>query len=139
MCARLSGDAAEVQGATGLRIGLILQGFSSVFVGFVLAISYNWKLTLVGVALLPLVSILSNEVIGLLLLFVKKYLLDCLFCQMVGSIWLEGIISQQSQVNERAAMESATAIATEAVIAIRTVQSLGTYNMFFIHVFKFKV
>lgn len=45
---------------------------------------------------------------------------------MVGSIWLEGIISQQSQANERAAMESATAIATEAVIAIRTVQSLGT-------------
>lgn len=44
---------------------------------------------------------------------------------MVGSIWLEGIISQQSQANERAAMESATAIATEAIIAIRTVQSLG--------------
>lgn len=44
---------------------------------------------------------------------------------MVGSIWLEGIISQQSQINERAAMESATAIATEAIIAIRTVQSLG--------------
>lgn len=56
MCARLSGDAAEVQGATGLRIGLILQGFSSVFVGFIMAISYNWKLTLVGVAFLPLVS-----------------------------------------------------------------------------------
>lgn len=56
MCARLSGDAAEVQGATGLRVGIILQGFSSVFVGFLMAISYNWKLTLVGVAFLPLVS-----------------------------------------------------------------------------------
>ncbi|XP_026315183.1 multidrug resistance protein homolog 49-like isoform X2 [Hyposmocoma kahamanoa] len=103
MCARLSGDAAEVQGATGLRIGLILQGFSSVFVGFIIAICYNWKLTLVGTALLPV---------------------------MVGSIWLEGIISQQSQANERAAMESATAIATEAVIAIRTVQSLGVEKIF---------
>lgn len=60
MCARLSGDAAEVQGATGLRIGLILQGFSSVFVGFIMAISYNWKLTLVGMALLPVVSIVLN-------------------------------------------------------------------------------
>lgn len=48
-----------------------------------------------------------------------------LFSQMVGSIWLEGIISQKSQADERAAMESATAIATEAVISIKTVQSLG--------------
>ncbi|CAH2103160.1 unnamed protein product [Euphydryas editha] len=103
LCARLSGDAAEVQGATGLRIGLILQGTSSVVVGFIMAISYNWKLTLVGTAFLPL---------------------------MVGSIWLEGIISQRSQADERAAMESATSIATEAVVSIRTVQSLGVEKVF---------
>ncbi|XP_013162197.1 PREDICTED: multidrug resistance protein homolog 49-like [Papilio xuthus] len=103
MCARLSGDAAEVQGATGLRIGLILQGTSSVVVGFIMAICYNWKLTLVGTAFLPL---------------------------MVGSIWLEGIVSQKSQTDERAAMESATAIATEAVVSIRTVQSLGVEKTF---------
>ncbi|KAJ2954416.1 hypothetical protein O0L34_g2683 [Tuta absoluta] len=103
MCARLSGDAAEVQGATGMRVGLILQGFSSVFVGFLIAISYNWKLTLVGAAFLPL---------------------------MVGSIWLEGIVSQKSQQNERAAMESATAVATEAIVSIRTVQSLGVEEVF---------
>ncbi|KAM3968871.1 LOW QUALITY PROTEIN: multidrug resistance protein homolog 49-like [Aphomia sociella] len=103
LCARLSSDAAEVQGATGLRIGLILQGISSVFVGFIVAMSYNWKLTLVGTAFLPL---------------------------MVGSIWLEGIVSQQSQANEREAMETATAVATEAVISIRTVQSLGVENIF---------
>lgn len=53
---------------------------------------------------------------------------------MVGSIWLEGIISQQSQANERAEMESATAIATEAIIAIRTVQSLGDLVYSFISV-----
>lgn len=57
LCARLSGDAAEVQGATGIRIGLILQGFSSVAVGFIMAMCYNWKLTLVGTAFLPLVKI----------------------------------------------------------------------------------
>ncbi|CAH2211120.1 jg21855, partial [Pararge aegeria aegeria] len=101
LCSRLSGDAAEVQGATGLRIGLILQGTSSVVVGFIMAICYNWKLTLVGTAFLPL---------------------------MVGSIWLEGIVSQQSQSDERNAMESATSIATEAVVSIKTVQSLGKYN-----------
>lgn len=47
---------------------------------------------------------------------------------MVGSIWLEGIVSQQSQINERTAMEAATAIATEAVVSIKTVQSLGKKN-----------
>ncbi|CAG4929498.1 unnamed protein product [Parnassius apollo] len=103
MCARLSGDTAEVQGATGLRIGLILQGTSSVFVGFVMAICYNWKMTLVGTAFLPI---------------------------MVGSIWLEGIMSQKSQKDERAAMESATSIATEAVVSIKTVQSLGVEETF---------
>ncbi|XP_073952681.1 multidrug resistance protein homolog 49-like [Choristoneura fumiferana] len=103
LCSRLSGDAAEVQGATGLRIGLVLQGLSSVLVGFIMAICYNWKLTLVSTAFLPL---------------------------MVGSIWLEGIMSQQSQTDERNAMESATAIATEAIISIRTVQSLGLESYF---------
>ncbi|XP_073952757.1 multidrug resistance protein homolog 49-like isoform X2 [Choristoneura fumiferana] len=98
ICARLSGDAAEVQGATGLRIGLILQGVSSVVIGFILAMCYNWKLGLVGTAFVPV---------------------------MVGSIWLEGIVTQQSQQDEREAMEAATAIATEAVVGIRTVQSLG--------------
>ncbi|CAG4929505.1 unnamed protein product [Parnassius apollo] len=103
MCARLSGDTAEVQGATGLRIGLILQGTSSFIVGFLTAIFYNWKMTLVGTAFSPI---------------------------MVGSIWLEGIMSQKSQKVERAAMESATSIATEAVISIKTVQSLGVEETF---------
>ncbi|KAL4704734.1 hypothetical protein ACJJTC_006512, partial [Scirpophaga incertulas] len=103
LCARLSGDAAEVQGATGLRIGLILQGTSSVIVGFFMAVSYNWKLTLVGSAFLPI---------------------------MVGSIWLEGIVSQKSQSDERDAMETATSVATEAVVSIRTVQSLGIEQLF---------
>lgn len=62
MCARLSGDAAEVQGATGLRIGLILQGISSVLVGFIMAMCYNWKLTLVGTVFLPLVSMICNVI-----------------------------------------------------------------------------
>lgn len=57
MCARLSGDAAEIQGATGLRVGIILQGFSSLFIGIVMSMCYDWKLTLVGIAFIPMVSI----------------------------------------------------------------------------------
>ena len=60
ICARLSGDAAEVQGATGLRIGLILQGVSSVVIGVVMGLVFNWKLTLVSTAFLPIVSKLNT-------------------------------------------------------------------------------
>lgn len=56
ICARLSGDAAEVQGATGLRIGIILQGISSVAVGILMGFAYDWRLTLVSSAFLPVVS-----------------------------------------------------------------------------------
>lgn len=55
---------------------------------------------------------------------------------MVGSIWLEGIVSQKSQSDERAAMESATSIATEAVVSIRTVQSLGKITFSMKHCFE---
>lgn len=44
---------------------------------------------------------------------------------MIGSIWFEGIMSRKSQADERKAMESATSVATEAVVSIKTVQSLG--------------
>lgn len=57
LCARLSGDAAEIQGATGLRVGLIIQGVTSVVAGFIMGMCYDWKLTLVGTAFLPIVSI----------------------------------------------------------------------------------
>ncbi|XP_030031864.2 multidrug resistance protein homolog 49 [Manduca sexta] len=103
ICSRLSGDTAEIQGATGLRVGIILQGLSSVLIGFLMAVSYNWKLTLVATAFLPL---------------------------MVGSIWFEGKMSNKSEQDERKAMESAIAISTEAVVSIKTVQSLGIESIF---------
>ncbi|XP_047041195.1 multidrug resistance protein homolog 49-like isoform X1 [Helicoverpa zea] len=103
ICARLSGDAAEVQGATGMRIGLILQGVSSVAIGVIMGLAFNVKLTLVATAFLPI---------------------------MIGSIYLEGKMSQKSQSDERDAMESATGVATEAIVSIKTVQSLGIETVF---------
>lgn len=42
---------------------------------------------------------------------------------------MEGIVSQKSQADERAAMEDATSIATEAIVSIKTVQSLGKITL----------
>ncbi|XP_048488083.1 ATP-dependent translocase ABCB1 [Plutella xylostella] len=103
LCNRLSNDVAEVKGATGMRIGLILQGFSSVFIGVVIGLVLNWKMALVGVVMLPLI---------------------------VGSIWMEGIVSRQSEEDQRNALETAASIATEAVVSIRTVQSLAVEQVF---------
>ncbi|XP_048487595.1 multidrug resistance protein homolog 49 [Plutella xylostella] len=103
LCNRLSNDVAEVKGATGLRIGLILQGFSSLFIGLVIGFIYSWKISLVGCAMLPM---------------------------LVGSVWLEGVISKKSVLKERAIMETFSGLATEAVVSIRTVQSLAVENIF---------
>lgn len=47
----------------------------------------------------------------------------------MGCVWLESVSAEQAQAAERTALESATSIATEAIVSVRTVQSLGEpYN-----------
>nr|CAD7571344.1 unnamed protein product [Timema californicum] len=55
LCARLSGDASSVQGATGTRIGTILQATSTMVIGTILGLYYSWKLALVSLVTVPLV------------------------------------------------------------------------------------
>lgn len=40
-------------------------------------------------------------------------------------MWFESDCSEKFQAAERTAMESATSIATEAIVSVRTVQGLG--------------
>lgn len=53
--ARLSGDCASVQGATGMRIGSILQSISTIMIGVGISLYYSWKLTVVSIVLVPVV------------------------------------------------------------------------------------
>ncbi|KAM3956211.1 LOW QUALITY PROTEIN: multidrug resistance protein homolog 49 [Aphomia sociella] len=98
LCARLASDCAAVQGATGTRLGTVLQGVSTMCIGVTLAMAYSWKMTLVSLLSVPCV---------------------------IGGIYLEGYITKQSQERERKALELASRAATEAVLNVRTVQSLG--------------
>lgn len=43
----------------------------------------------------------------------------------MACVWLESTSAEKSQAAERTALESATSIATEAIVGVRTVQSLG--------------
>lgn len=103
LCARLSTDAAAVQGATGSRIGAILQVISTLVLGIGLSMMYTWKMTLVSVVSIPLV---------------------------LGAVFFEARIMSATNMQEKKQMEAATRIAIEAISNIRTVASLGKEETF---------
>lgn len=45
--------------------------------------------------------------------------------QVIGGIWLEGAVAQRAEERELRALQRAARLATEAVLNVRTVQSLG--------------
>ncbi|CAK1546564.1 unnamed protein product [Leptosia nina] len=98
LCARLATDCAAVQGATGTRLGTMLQGISTMVLGVGLAMFYSWKMTLISLLSVPCV---------------------------IGGICLEGWVNKKSEVKEQEALEEASRLATEAVLNVRTVHSLG--------------
>ncbi|XP_057376289.1 ATP-dependent translocase ABCB1-like [Daphnia carinata] len=103
LCARLSGDASAIQGATGARIGLLVQVSVSILFALTLSLVYNWKLALVSGVFVPVV-LLSG------VLEVKM---------------------NTGQITAKAkAMEQSTRLATEAISNIRTVASLGLEEKF---------
>lgn len=103
LCARLSSDAAAVQGATGSRIGAILQALSTLVLGIGLSMYYTWKMTLVSIVSIPLV---------------------------LGAVFFEARIMSGQGMQEKKKMECATRIAVEAISNIRTVASLGKERAF---------
>ncbi|XP_047513373.1 multidrug resistance protein homolog 49-like [Pieris napi] len=98
LCARLATDCAAVQGATGTRLGTMLQGVSTMVLGVGVAMFYSWKMTLISLLSVPCV---------------------------LGGICIEGWVNKRSEVKEQEAMEEASRMATEAVLNVRTVHSLG--------------
>ncbi|XP_037948003.1 multidrug resistance protein homolog 49 [Teleopsis dalmanni] len=98
LCARLAGDCSNVQGATGARVGMIVQALSTLIVGIIVAFIFSWNLTLVTLVTVPFV---------------------CL------SIFFEARFMESSALAEKLAIEDASQVAVEAISNIRTVASLG--------------
>ncbi|KAJ9579274.1 hypothetical protein L9F63_024620, partial [Diploptera punctata] len=103
LCAKLSGDAASVQGATGSRIGVILQATSTLAIGIILSFTWSWKMTLVSLVSVPVVFI---------------------------AVFLESRVMHGQGLSEKKAIEAATKIAIEAISNIRTVVSLSREQLF---------
>ena len=103
LCSRLSNNAQAISGATGAKIGQIMQGISTIIFSFGLAMYYNWKVGLVSFVFIPLL------ILGMLL-------------QMV-------LIFNQGAV-QGGALEKSAKFAMDAIKNIRTVAGLGCEKMF---------
>lgn len=98
LCARLAGDCAAVQGATGSRLGSIVQAGATIIIGIIVSFFYSWQMTLISSLTIPAV--------------------------LLGII-MESRLVEKSNVKEKEAIENATRMAVEAISNIRTVASLG--------------
>ncbi|XP_022813968.1 multidrug resistance protein 1B-like [Spodoptera litura] len=103
LCAKLSAEAAYVQGATGQRIGTCLQGIGSVGLALVLAMLFEYRLGLVALCFLPLIIFVVVQQIK---------------------------ATRRESYGNAKALESSTKIAIEAVSNVRTVVCLGRERMF---------
>lgn len=98
---RLSGDCANVQAATGSRVGILIQSFSMLGVGFMASLYFSWRLTLAVVVSVPLV--LMTRIV-------------------------EARYTEESLAAEQDAIQRASNIAVEGISNIRTVLGLCLEN-----------
>ena len=103
LCARLSGDASSVQGATGARLGTIIQVTVALTFSVALAFIANWKLGLATSVFVPAI--------------------------LVSAILQARIGMGQNNTQVRA-LEKSSRVATESILNIRTVASLGLEEKF---------
>lgn len=103
LCVRLSNDASAIQGATGARIGLLVQVSVSIFFALALSLFFEWKLALASGVFVPIV----------------------LFSGV-----LEVKLGMGQNLIKMKALDQSSRIGTEAISNIRTVASLGREETF---------
>ncbi|XP_053599617.1 ATP-dependent translocase ABCB1-like isoform X2 [Plodia interpunctella] len=103
LCARLSGEAAAVQGATGQRIGTVLQAIGTFGFALVLSLYYEWRVGLVALAFVPVIVVI---------------------------LYKEGRMVSEESSGTAKTMEASSKLAVEAVANVRTVASLGREETF---------
>ncbi|KOB64546.1 ATP-binding cassette sub-family B member 1, partial [Operophtera brumata] len=64
LCARLSGEAAAVQGATGQRIGSVLQAVGTFGLALILSLVYEWRVGLVALTFVPVLTFTAVEAVA---------------------------------------------------------------------------
>ncbi|KAJ0181234.1 hypothetical protein K1T71_003319 [Dendrolimus kikuchii] len=103
LCGRLSGEAASVQGATGQRIGTVLQAIGTFSLALILSMVYEWRVGLVSLTFVPIIIFI---------------------------LYKEGRMVSAESFGTAMTMEKSSKIAVEAVANVRTVASLGREQTF---------
>ncbi|XP_075982316.1 multi drug resistance 50 [Anticarsia gemmatalis] len=103
LCARLSGEAAAVQGATGQRIGTVLSAVGTFGFALVLSLVYEWRVGLVALTFVPIITFV---------------------------LYKQGRMTYAESSGTAKTMEASSKIAVEAVANVRTVASLGREETF---------
>ncbi|KAL9915299.1 multi drug resistance 50 [Glossina fuscipes fuscipes] len=104
LCSRLSGDAAAVQGATGQRIGIVVQALATISLGIGISMYFEWSLGLLALAFAPFILVAT---------------------------FLQRKVMSKEHMGTAKTMEKCTKLAVEVVSNIRTVVSLGREEMFY--------
>ncbi|KAI2474213.1 Multidrug resistance protein-like protein 49-like protein, partial [Diabrotica virgifera virgifera] len=103
LCAKLSSDASNIQGATGIRVGTILQSIATFCLAIGLSMYYEWKLGLATAAFIPV---------------------------MLIAMFFEKRNTRGGNDSRDSALQKSTKTAVEAIGNIRTVASLGLEEKF---------
>ena len=103
LCASLSNDACKVQGATGIKVGSFLQGFSGILFAISIGIYYNLLLGCVAIAFLPF---------------------------LIAAAYLHMMVIVNTEAVQRKMFEKASKLAMDAVTNIRTVASMRSEKSF---------
>ena len=72
LCTYLATEASTVQGASGVRLGIMIQNFVTVGAGILIGFIFSWQLTLLIIAFLPLIIFGAVIQIRLIAKFAKQ-------------------------------------------------------------------
>ena len=101
---RLAGDTAQVQGATGSRLGVLIQVIFSLLLSLAIAFAYSWSLTFIIIGFVP-------------------------FVMLAGALQVKAVTGFSKR--NKKDLEEAGKVAVESMENIRTVAGLNREDTFY--------